>query len=370
MNLNASGQRQRQSAMRGGSIVQSVVVVLVTLVIILSVSRPLRNIASWLALVPLALPTVMLYLPLIYNGGLVGAVLWLVCLTAATLLIFAAVFRSPARALVWLCAAIVASLMVDLLRSGPLISSSIAGYSIVEGARYYGIGNELMGTMLGAAIIGTGVSLSSWKSRSWKKWGVAGAIYASVLVSIGAPTLGVNLGGALATAPALGAALLARRGKWPGWRALIVAAFLAAVVVGLILGADAFRGSASQTHVGRAMSSVAGGNQGGIIAVAERKIALNFTLVSTSLWSRLLALSGVTAGVLLWWSGRKFGKELLSSEEKAAVIGASVGVIGAFAFNDSGVVAAATCAVVIWALLAVKSLAVTQGKGPGVTRPE
>ncbi|MHB9037934.1 MAG: hypothetical protein ACYC64_14850 [Armatimonadota bacterium] len=364
LNTDASGQGQRQSAMRGGSVVQSVVVALVTVVVMLGIPGRWRGIAAWLSLVPLALPFAMLYLPLIYSGGLVGAVLWLIGLTVSILLICSAVFRSPTRAFVWLCAGIVITLMIDLLRSAPLISSSIAGYSIIEGARYYGIGNELMGTMLAAAILGTGVAFSSWKAQAWVKWIVAGIVYASVLAFIGAPNLGVNLGGALAAAPALGAALLARRGKWPNWRSLLVAALLVAVAIGAMVGVDVIRGGTSQSHVGRALGSLAGGNRGDLLLVAERKIALNFTLVSTSVWSRLLALSLAGSGILLWRSKRKRGG-LLSGEESAAAIGTIIGVIGAFAFNDSGVVAAAACAVVLWVLLAVRSLTYINGKGPG-----
>ncbi|MCE5314913.1 MAG: hypothetical protein ABFD49_06145 [Armatimonadota bacterium] len=352
INLDASGQGQRQPAMRGGSVVQSVIVVLVTMAILLSVSRPWKNYAAWLALVPIALPTAMLYLPLIYDGGLVGAVLWLIGLVAMILFICSVVFRSPMRAMAWLCGLITVSLMVDLLRGAPLISSSIAGYSAVEGARYYGIGNELMGTMLGAAIVGMGIALSSWKADAWKKWVLACAVYALALVFIGAPNLGVNLGGALATIPALGAALLARREKWPGWRSVIVAAALAALALGIVFGADIFRGGEAQSHVGRALSSMSNGD---ILTVAQRKIALNFMLLSTSVWSRLLGLSIVGVGAILLWA-RKKSVRLLSGEENAAAIGVAVGVAGAFAFNDSGVVAAACCVVVLWMLFAMRSL--------------
>lgn len=362
MNLDAANQGQRQPAMRAGSIFQSVVVVLVTSAVILGVSRPLKRFAAWLALIPLAIPIAMLYLPLIYNGGLVGAVIWLVALTAAIMLASSALFHSPLRAMVWLCGAVVASLMVDLMLGAPLIKSSVAGYGIIEGARYYGIGNELMGTMLGASIIGMGIALSLWKTQAWKKWAFAGAAYALVLVFIGAPNLGVNLGGALAAAPALCAALLARRGKWPGWRTFVVAALVILAAFGALFGPDLLHGGTSQTHVGRALSST--GSGGDIIMIAQRKIALNFMLLETSVWSKLLALSLIGYFFMLWQAGRK-SLRVFSVEEKAAMLGAFIGVLGAFAFNDSGVLAAATCAVVLWMLPAVRLLSLTQEKEPG-----
>jgi hypothetical protein len=183
-----------------------------------------------------------------------------------------------------------------------------------------------------------------------------------VLVFIGAPNLGVNLGGALAAAPALCAALLARRGKWPGWRAFVVAALVIFIAFGALFGPDLLRGGASQSHVGRTLSS-AGGHRGEIIMIAERKVALNFMLLATSVWSKLLALSLIGFALMLWQGSRKSLK-IFSVEEKAAMVGAFIGVLGGFAFNDSGVLAAATCVVILWMLPAVRYLSPAQQKGP------
>jgi hypothetical protein len=357
MNIDASEQGQRQPIMRASSIIESVIVVLVTLAAMLGVSRPLRKLASWAALIPLAITIAMLYLPLIYSGGLVGAAVWLTILTALVMLIFLVIFQEPLRAFVWLCAVVVLSLMIDLLRGAPLISTSIAGYSLIEGARYYGIGNELMGTMLGSAIIGAGLALSNWNARPQMKWIAVGVIYTLTLIFIGFPMLGVNFGGALAAVVGLGTAVLARRRKLPGWRALAAVVILMAIAVGLLVGTDIVRGGSAQTHVGRALSSTAGG----MLMFAERKIALNFMLLATSLWSRLLVLSLVGTAALMWFGSRKVNR-LLSAEEKAAALGTFVGVVGAFCFNDSGVLAAATCAVVLWMLAALRSLDSVQRK--------
>ena len=168
----------------------------------------------------------------------------------------------------WLCTAIVVSLAIDIVRGAPLMSSSMAGYSFVEGARYYGIGNELMGTMLGATLVGGG----------------------------------------------------------------------------------------SASHMGRVADLAAGGDALGVLTILQRKVALNFMLLSTSLWSRLLALSLASSAALFCWGRHRFGKELLTREESAAAVGCCVGVAGTFAFDDSGVVTAAGCSVFLWALLALRTM--------------
>lgn len=355
-NLDASHQGQRQVAMRGSSVVQSVVVILVTLVILLSGIAGLCRVASWLVLIPIALPLAMLYLPVFYSGGLIGAILLLILFTAAIIGACALVFHSSSRSMVWLCGITVISLAIDMMRHAALTSESITGYSMVEGARYYGIGNELMGTALGAAIIGIGMAFASGrvkpKLRSW----IAAFVLLSTCAFIGAPTLGANVGGALASVPAVIVALLLRRGWKMNLRNVSFVAAATILIIGGMFAFDAMRGGASQSHAGRIVSLMTSGDSQGVLSVFERKIALNFMLLSSSLWSRLMGLGLAGSAILLWWGRRNIGLNFLNSEESAAASACVVGLICAFAFNDSGVVAAATCVVFLWAMLALKAL--------------
>lgn len=360
LNLKASKQAQRQPVMRGGSVVQSALVALVTLALVVGASGRLRRLAEWAVLVPVAMPLVMLWMPLIYSGGLVGAVAWLIVLTVLVASACFAAAGSASRALVWLCGLLVATMAVDLLRGAPLISSSIAGYGVVEGARYYGLGNELMGTMLGAVLVGVGLALSKSGIGASGRTAIAAAAFCGLFILIGAPNLGANAGGAIATVPAVAVALLARRGWRPSVRGAALVAAITVLVVGALFGLDSLRSSASQSHVGHAVGLAAEGQASGLALILERKIALNFMLLSTSLWSRLLGLCVVGSFSLYLWGRGRFGDEFLSTEQRAAAVGCCVGVVGAFAFNDSGVVAAATCSVFLWALLAARGFSLSR----------
>lgn len=356
MNLNASLQGQRQPAMRGASVAQSVLVTAVTLIALLGVASPLKRIAGWAALTPAVLPLVMLYLPLIHSGGLVGAALWLIALTPVCVVICKLVFRSPTRALIWLCALIVISLLADLACGAPLISSSIAGYSMIEGARYYGIGNELAGTLIGAALVGVGLGLSSRKKQLGFSGLIALCTLVMVFIGIGSPGLGANAGAAASAAPAIVTALLARRGWKPNLKSMAIVLSISITILGIVFAADVLRGGGSQSHIGRAMGLAARGNVMSILVVAQRKLMLNFMLLSTSVWSRLLGLS-LLCSVILYWHGRRvLGDKLLTKETNAAALGCCVATVCAFLFNDSGVLAAAACSVFLWMLLALRSL--------------
>lgn len=356
MNADASAQTERQVIMRWASVAQSVIVVLVLAAILLTGSLPAKRLAAWLVPSFAAIPFAMLVMPLICSVGLVGSTVVLIGLTIAILALCALVFRSPSRAFVWLCAGVVVGLMVDLVRGAPILGTSIAGYSIVEGARYYGIGNELMGTMLGAAIAGVGMALASGRIGKQMAGLAAALILGATFVLIGAPFLGANMGGALAAAPAIGIVLLGRRRWRPSGRGVALIALLTVVLVGALFAADTVRGGAAQTHAGKTVAMMTGGDAGGLLPVIERKLALNFMLVATSVWSRLLGLCLAGSAVLLWWGRRERGAELLGREENAAALGCLVATVGAFVFNDSGVVAGATCSVFLFALLALKVL--------------
>ena len=250
----------------------------------------------------------------------------------------------------------VVSLIVDLVRGAPLIGSSIAGYNMVEGARYYGLGNELMGTMLGCAIIGVGMLLSSGRAAQFSprlKTAAAAAVLCVVLLGIGAPMLGANTGGAIAAAFGIVAVFAARRGRPLSVRSAVLAGLVIVFVVGALFAVDALRGAGSQSHIGRTADIAASGDAQILFGIFQRKIALNLKLLSHSLWSRLL-LIGLVGSALMWWQGKKvFGSGFLTKERSAAGIGCLVGTIAAFAFNDSGVLAAATCVVPLWSMLGI-----------------
>ena len=354
MNAVASAQSQRQVVMRWASVAQSVILVLVLAAILLTGSMPAKKAAAWATLSVVAIPLAMLILPVVYTGGMIASIVLLVLITAVVMALAGLVFRSASRAFVWLCGITVAALIIDLFRGAPIIGSSIAGYNIVEGARYYGIGNELMGTMLGATITGLGMALAARNVSRKVACLIAVPVFIALFLAIGAPMLGANVGGALATAPAIAAALLVIRGWRPNARGVAVILAFTVVAIAALFAADAIRGGAAQSHAGRAVGMLTGGDASGMFVLMERKVALNCMLVVTSVWSRLLGICLAGAAILSWWT-KRIGR-YLTPYESAALVGGIVGTIGAFIFNDSGVVAGATCVVFPFALLALKAL--------------
>ncbi|MGI6296269.1 MAG: hypothetical protein ACOX3G_09280 [Armatimonadota bacterium] len=356
LNTKASAQAERQAIMRGTSIAQSVVVVLVLFAIFAISSPVVKNMGAWLLLCFPALSLAMFTMPLFFDGGVTVSVVVMVGLTVILSVMSALIFKTPVRSFVWLSAILVVGMMADLALGASLMARSIASYNIVEGARYYGIGNELMGTMLGASIAGVGLALAAGRLSRRMSGIVACVVFCCVFIFIAAPTLGANAGGALSTALAVVTVLLARRGRRPDWRSLSIIAIIAIAILIAVVAADMLRIGGSQSHIGRSMRMLAGGNATTIFDIIQRKIALNWMLVSTSLWSRLLGISVAGSIALYWWGRRIRGAQFLQIEESAAALGCCVGTAAAFVLNDSGVVAGATSSVFLFSLLALKLL--------------
>ncbi len=355
LRLNAESimQADRLPLMRASSVVQSILVILATLVIVAYPHEKLMRAARWAAVLPAVVPLAMLYMPAFYRGGLAGSAVILCALVAAAAAFLVLRFESPSRALMWTCGLLAASLLVDLARGAALIKWSVAGYSLADGARYYGIGNELMGTMLGATVIFVCLSNLLDAVPAGLRTAFSCAVFVTVFAFLGAPGLGAEAGGAIGAAIAFTTTLVARSTWRPSGRdfALLAAASLLALVT--LFGIDALRGGGSQSHVGRALGLLASGDSRAIVAIAARKIGLNVMLLSTSLWSRLLFTSLAAAALLYWRDRPECGGSGAGREYCGALIGLAVCVLTAFVLNDSGVVAAAACSVLRWSLVVV-----------------
>ncbi|MEK8131100.1 hypothetical protein WMW72_24660 [Paenibacillus filicis] len=277
-------------------------------------------------------------------------------------------------------------ILADAMWGAPLMKHSVLGYDAMIGARYYGIGNECMGVLLGSSLLAVSMLLELRRrhpaqqqerpAQRGKAYLAAWpAVVAGLLTTgtLAAPGIGANAGGALAAAAGFGvlAARLAAGGplRWRGL-SLALAGPLAAALFGLWLlnaaappapaggsgsaaaamatvaaeqgdgraGADAGHGS----HIGRAFTVLLQGRWDDIGAIIERKLAMNLHLLRVSAWSKVL-LTGlaVMAALLLRPKGR------LRAWERSypfLMHGCYANVLGSFAalaLNDSGIVAAA-----------------------------
>lgn len=298
--------------------------------------------ATWVASRRRSAPTKLLValvaVPLVLTMPLpaspIGSLTPAIAACAAALLLAASApdFRA---AVTRLCLATAAWLLVDAIGfRGALTASSLLGYSPIEGARYYGIGNEIMGVWLGASVIAAAFQLGKVRPA----WLIAFAV--AVALCLGHPSIGAKAGGFIAALLTIAAFWWAQSGR------PFKFAVAAAMVLGLVLmGAAALLllGKFGESHVTQSIEMAH--REGGLslMAIIVRKAAMNAYLAFHSAWSVMLLVC-VAASARL--AGEIRRSDVAS---RTAALGAAGATAASFAFNDAGVVAAALCALYLWA---------------------
>lgn len=246
-------------------------------------------------------------------------------------------------------AAIVAVLVGDMCLGDPLMRRTMLGYSAVEGARYYGIGNEAMGALVGASLV---VAARLWRPGRHPRNGLVVFGLAIVAALLGSPFAGAKAGGLLV---AVGSFLLLvwrlGDGAWSA-RALGLALGAAAIALGTVAVLDLHGGQ--HTHVGRALGRILDGGLREAGDIIQRKLAVECRLLYHSAWAIPLWAAAVGLAVLR----REMGE--MGTQSKALGQAGGMAVLLCLAFNDAGTVAAALCAALLWSAL----LAAHTNKGP------
>lgn len=253
--------------------------------------------------------------------------------------------RHPLSPLVWVCAATMAVLAVDVATGAHLQLSSFLGYSPYTAARFWGLGNAAFAALASCALLVAAVHVHRGPRRA-EALVTAGALFALVVVVDGAPGLGSDLGGVLTLVPVFALTLLALTGRQPSWRAVGAAAAVTALAVAGVVGIDLLRAPEARTHLGQLVSRVGEEGLEPLTTTLARKAEGSLrTFASPWSWAiPVVTLYGLY--VLLLARGVP---ELLSQRSalrSGALAMVAAGLLGC-ALNDSGVVVTAVVFVYI-----------------------
>ena len=234
-------------------------------------------------------------------------------------------------------------IILDIVTGGWLIRFSYLGYDAVGGARFYGLGNEYMGILIGSVIMGWALMAQLSNFPQWVLQGVGIILFAGALVIIGAPSWGTNVGGAITAVLGFGVTLGAVWNMKIRLRTVLMVLLLVGAVLGLLMAVDSGKPVDQQSHIGQTVSLLKRDGWKAIVSIIQRKRSMNFKLMRYSIWSRaFIAALGVMGASFIWPSS--FIRWLVDTYPIIAkgIGGVVVGSVGALVFNDSGVVAAAT----------------------------
>jgi hypothetical protein len=331
--------QSRKQALFGGFPAVQFLIVLASL-LLPAWNRPwsMRLICGLLTCV-CALPLALLLLPPMSpdSAQASGALL------AVTLLAIAALAWIRPQAAPAISVTAIAALVIiatgDLLTGTYLMRQAWMSYSVMEGARYYGAGNEYVGALFGAMMALSAVALRGPRLRHWP---IVAVLWLLVCVAIGHPQLGADAGGFLGIALGVGVAAFV---WWKGTIRLRDLLPLAAVVVlsmGLLVALDLLRSGGERSHLAASFAS-----GGSLVGIATRKLMLNGYLLLHSPW----ALGLIAAKLGVWRLWREWGerKDSAGRSMRGVWAGLAAGVGALFLLNDSGVIAAAECLLVFYA---------------------
>lgn len=233
-----------------------------------------------------------------------------------------------------LASGIIFVLVGTLAMGGSLMHSSLLGYSAVEGARYYGIGNEAMGLLVGSTLV---VAARLWPLGKYSK-ACTLALLIGVTILMGLPQAGAKAGGLLVASSAFGIFLWEKHGaKW-SWRTIAIVGMASIGLLGIVALGDSLSQQSHQSHMGEAIQRIRSGGFGEASGIIARKLAVEGRLAWHSTWAALL------------WIG------VLSLRQTRPISKAGfVAVAACFLFNDAGTVAAALCLVPLWSDAALQS---------------
>lgn len=244
---------------------------------------------------------------------------------------------------IFICIASAATILGDVVNHSYLQKQSLLGYDPIVGARFYGIGNEYMGVLIGSVIIGTTAVIQYWKK--WRKplIFVTGLIFLFTVYAMAAPNLGTNVGGTIAATAALLVTFLLLLDVRFKLRTIFMVALLVVLAVTGFIAFDLTRPPDLRSHMGTTATLLIESGPSYALEIIQRKWSMNMKLLRYTVWSRIL-LASLAALALLFYRPRGVMANIRVKYPYLfkGFVGVLTGALVAFAFNDSGVVAAAT----------------------------
>ncbi|WP_048600888.1 hypothetical protein [Rubeoparvulum massiliense] len=239
------------------------------------------------------------------------------------------------------------SLLIIALFTPSLIYRSVFSYDPIIGARFYGLGNEYMGLLVGTTILLMTTSIQKYYplTKRGNRWlfGFIVCIALAIFIYLALPMGGSNAGGAITALLGFSFTLWYVPRLPMNWKGIMLISGTGLFLILLFALSNLWGGSSGQTHIGRTLEKILAGDSAYLWEIIQRKWQMNWRLIQISMWSKLFIVS---LFILLFFSIYQQTKWWHSLHEQSPVGGRGitsvlVASIVALIFNDSGIVAAA-----------------------------
>lgn len=286
----------------------------------------------------IAIPFVLLIAPF-FNYSTKGSII--TCIVGLLIIVYFLVYKlvkDDLGKLILLSALVALGVLIDAATGQNMIKSSLLGYDPIIGARYYGIGNEYMGVLIGSLVF----SVVGFLEKNIINKKIASVILLLSIVILGHPKMGANVGGTITSVFSFLYLIMRLYDIKIDLKKII---FIGIAVVGVVstMAVIDIYFIKSQSHLAGAIKKILSGGPLIILQIITRKIEMNMKLIGVSIWSRVLIL-GLLVVVILFQKPVGILKKVcdryiyLAKGWTSIIVASIVG----FLVNDSGVVAAAT----------------------------
>lgn len=240
----------------------------------------------------------------------------------------------------------------DLLSNNTLLSNSIMSYRVISGARYYGLGNEYMGVLIGATI--SLAALVRNRSGELKGQLFAAVLFIAVTFLIAYPRFGIDVGGAITACIGLGYTYYIFKPHSPkiNLKKILLLCLSAIILVVAMVVLDLRQPAEFQSHLGKSISLIRSGGLAEVFNIVLRKVHMQVRVMSYSgLGWILLTGMGLALSFML-----KPRHRILQLKNRLPVVykgllGLLLSAIIAIMFNDSGITSAANLSLYFLVLL-------------------
>ncbi|QEK12109.1 hypothetical protein FQB35_06815 [Crassaminicella thermophila] len=286
----------------------------------------------------MTVPFVMLILPIFHVQNLFITFVILVGLTFIITYVAKKISKNTLDSLIILSFITTFGLLLDICTNANLMKNSLLGYDPIIGARYYGIGNEYMGVLIGSTLVFSTAIIDRFKLN--KIWAIL--TFLITILIIGFPKLGANVGGTITAVAAFAFTAL----RLSNIKIKLKQFMLIGISVVFVVACMAFidiKLLKSQSHLAGAIHQIIQSGPGIIFVIIKRKISMNLRLIGITIWSKVLISAIIILATLFYRPvGTIYKLTNLYSNLSIGWSGIIMACIVAFFVNDSGVVAAAT----------------------------
>ena len=291
-----------------------------------------------LLLSTMAVPFVLLILSVFTKRSLFFVYFWTIIVTIFITFATKKFSRHRLDPILILSAITTIGLLVDIATQGRLIKASLLGYDPIIGARYYGIGNEYMGVLIGATLVFATALIDRFQFR--KYWALL--IFACTTLIVGFPGLGANVGGTITAVVAFVFSSLRLFNVKIRLKQILIIGFSTVFVVAIMAFID-MNVLGAKSHLAGAVEQIFNEGPGTIFLIINRKLAMNLRLIRVTIWSKVLISTILILAVLFYRPVGDINK-LFKAYPNLSIgwAGIVTACVVGFLANDSGVVASAT----------------------------